>query len=157
MEDEKLMAPLDEEPTKIIKVCSKHGALYLKDVNKAGFYASGNPAFRCKSCMKESHRIHYLKHTEKVRTSQKKYFEENKEKVRKLKLKSNKKNAYKHLKRENYRKKMRERKASLNLEDRYIKKHIVKRTSLSIKDVPEPLIELARQSLKLKRLIRKNK
>lgn len=137
-----------------LKKCHKHGDLYKNDVIKAGKYANDEIRYRCKKCMKELHARHYDLNKIKILHSHKKYTEANEEKVRKIKRESNKKNRYKHKDRENLRKKLRERIHTKELSDRYVKKLLVKRTGLSMSDVPDELIDCMRAVQKLKRNIK---
>lgn len=137
-----------------LKKCPKHGDLYKDDVIKAGKEKSGNPRFRCKQCMRDIHAKHYDLNKIKILHSHKKYREVNEEKVKQTKRDSNRKNRHKYRERENLRKKLAERIHCKELSNRYVKKLIVKRTGISMSDVPDNLIDCMRAVQKLKRNIK---
>jgi len=137
-----------------IKECSKHGKLYREDVIKAGKERSGNQKYKCKKCMKELHAKHYELHKVKVKLAHEQYKNKNKTQVAKSKAESYKKNKHKYLARENERKRIYDREATKLLKDRCIKKLLVKRTGLSMSDVPQELIETMRAVQLLKRGIK---
>lgn len=137
-----------------LKKCTKHGKLYKDDVIKSGKEASGNPKWRCRHCMRELHAKHYDLHKAKVLAAHKSYKERNPEKVAQSKKESRKKNRHKHKDSENLRKKLAERKHTRELSDRYMKKSLVKRTNLSMSDIPQSLIDCKRALMQLKRSVR---
>ena len=49
----------------VIKKCFHHGELKPEDVIKSGF-RKGQQCYKCKKCMKESHRRNYLKCKEEI-------------------------------------------------------------------------------------------
>jgi hypothetical protein len=137
-----------------IKECAKHGKLYREDVIKAGKDRGGEIKYRCKKCMKELHERHYALHKTKVLLQHKKYKDANKEKVRQMISLSAKNHRHKYRVRENERKRLFDREATRELKDRCIKKLLVKRTGLSMRDIPPDLIEVMRAVQLLKRGIK---
>lgn len=143
--------------TKPLKTCRFHGKLDRDGVIKKGIDRLGNNTWRCKICMQILHQKHYKKNKEKVLSKNAIYKQANPEKVKECKSLSAKKHRHKYREQENYRKKLTERKSTKELDDRYVKKIIVKRTNLSMKDIPPELIDLQRFVTKLKRAIKKDK
>ncbi len=140
---------------KPIKRCTRHGQLYRDDVIKNGREkGSGKLRFKCRKCMKEQHAKHYELNKAKVLAYQKKYKEENLELVRESHRKSNKKYAHKYVEQERARARRADQKSARTLDDRYIKKQLVKKNGLSMHDIPDSLIACKRAVMQLKRSIR---
>lgn len=145
----------------VVKNCIKHGALTIDQVVKAGKHNSGNPAFKCRLCLKEAHRNHYAKHKERVKKKCAEYRDQNPEKVRQTKknwwsknLQSKKEWRRKDKIANPQKYKRYEYERVVNLTDGYVKKILVKRTTLRCKDVPQEMIQVKRHLLQIKRLAR---
>jgi len=143
---DKLNAPL--------KKCEKHGYLYINDVIKSGKTKAGTPQYKCRQCMQEIHKRNYQMNKLIIKEKHKKYRLENKEKIKQIKKESFQKHGYKYLPRENERKRLHDLKGSAELNDRYVKKLIVKRTTLSMSDVSPEMIECVRAIHLLKRKVK---
>jgi len=139
--------------------CPTHGLQPLDCYIKAGKRANGEVRYRCKKCMKEAHRKHYVQNKEAVREKQKEYRAKNIEKIRQGKREW----AKKHREREKLRKRIawevhREKKLSRDqigretLSDWYVRSLLAKRSPLKFTDFPDEVVELKREILKLKRL-----
>lgn len=144
-----------ERLKKPIKKCFQHGDLFIDDVVKAGKHKSGRQAYKCKFCLKEFHDRHYELNKTKVALRQKNYRLENKEHVKEIKKASYKRNKHKYIERDRERTRNWEDKQVKELGDRYIKKLLVKRTSLSYSDLSPELIDAMRAIQQLKRGIKK--
>lgn len=145
----------------IIKNCKTHGALTEEQCVKAGKYTSGNPAYKCRQCLAKWHKTHYERNREKVLKKCEEYRKENPEKVKQMKKDWWKENL--RFKREWRRKdkianpqkyKKYEYERVVNLTDGYIKKILVKRTTLSCRDIPQEMIKAKRNLLQIKRIAR---
>lgn len=154
----------------IVKVCMYHGPLDENQANKSK--KTNGFSYRCKQCQKESHKKHYEANKEHVKTKQKQYREENKEKVREIKRASYRKHGYKYnsnwkkyrLKRmmcdpekEQIENTLRKRKARETLTDGYVRNIVVRRSNLKHKDIPQQVVDFARQVLLLKRKLKEIK
>lgn len=68
----------------IIKICVKHGNLKLNQVIKQG-QKKEIVKYRCKQCMSEAHKKHYIKNKDKVLKAHKKYQMKDPEKSKEMK------------------------------------------------------------------------
>jgi hypothetical protein len=148
-----------------LKKCTKHGKLYLDDVIKSGKSHNSEQVYKCKKCMKDLHDQHYKLNRTKVLLKQKKYRKENKETVAKIKKESWQKHREKNHKKDNERRRrfkllnpekyrQREKIRSENLEDSYVRKKIIRGTSLRREDIPASLIECTRALMLLNRNVK---
>ncbi len=153
----------------IIKICKIHGELFLSSVIKARINSQGKRTYRCKLCMRESHAKHYQNNRDKVLESHKKYISQDPIKAQQQKNASKRKmyslDPQKYLKKtKEYEKNNPEKrsarqkrfkdKAVLELKDSYVKQNIVKGTGLKHSHIPDVLVEIKRDLLKLKREIK---
>lgn len=159
----------------IIKTCKTHGELTQDKCIKSGASKKGTQLYRCKLCMQEMHRTHYLKNKEKLLQRSSEYRAANPEKVKESKQKhakklwqSNKDNPqFREQHRANARKwrqdnataeRARDRRYSkrvvTELADPYIRDKLKRGTTLKNEDLPQELIELKRTVMLTKRLIR---
>jgi uncharacterized NAD(P)/FAD-binding protein YdhS len=67
----------------IIKNCHKHGDLSADQIIKAGL-SYGKKRYKCKKCMKESHRKNYLLHKATIYEKTRKWKKNNVEKCKEL-------------------------------------------------------------------------
>jgi transposase-like protein len=137
--------------------CKKHGKLSQDNLIKKGKNKNGSQRFRCKQCMKGLHRAYYEKNKDKLLRKTKQYREENKELVKKWKRNDQIINREKYRPRKRERDKKANRHAVKNLTDTYIKHLLTKKSDIKYKDIPQPLIDLKRTVMKIKRLIKRNK
>ena len=68
--------------------CVKHGNLYIKDVIKSGKNRTGEQRYKCRECMKDIHRNHYINNKEDILRKQAEYRNLNKERRKIIKAKS---------------------------------------------------------------------
>lgn len=152
--------------------CKEHGDLFVHmkgAVIKAGRDPRGDRRYKCRLCMKIFHKIHYENNKDKVSIAQKKYREENPEKVKETKRVSAKKmrNIYRerHIQRRKderilnpYASKERQkryRKKSISeLGDPYVKEKLVDGTSLKFDDIPQEMVDAQREVMRLRRIIK---
>ncbi len=139
------------------KECASHGKLYRDDVIKSGKTKAGTEQYKCRYCMKEMHDKHYALNKAKVLLKRKEYREQHPDKVKESHRMSAKKNRHKHIVSTNLYKKEWDKKSTAELKDRYIKKALVKRTGLSMSDIPQALIDCKRALLQLQRNVKKRK
>lgn len=152
----------------IIKNCPKHGALTITQVTTSGRSKSG-AIFRCKECLKISHKKFYEKNKEKVKKKQQEYKEKDPVKYKEGKNRSNKKYAHKYKEKEKQRnkkwrcsnvehlRKLKEKRTISyieNLPDTYIRDILTRRSPLSAKDIPDSIVEIKRVSMLIKRIRR---
>lgn len=155
---------MDANDDKIVKHCHTHGALRRSQCNLGGKHTSGNQAYRCKQCLSVSHKKHYETHKKEVRRKADEYKKNNYEKVLAIKRKSYRKTAI------NYWVSTRnpswrdsrytdstyelDHEGRLALEDWYVRELIAKQHGMKIKEIPQGMVDLKREILKVKRLIR---
>lgn len=73
----------------VLVQCKKHGALFLKDVIKGGKSRwTGEQRYKCRACMKDTHRNYYERRKDYVLAKHAEYRKENPEKVKETKAKS---------------------------------------------------------------------
>lgn len=132
--------------------CIHHGELNQHQVIKKSTLKDGSFAYRCRQCMRDMQVKHYIENKTNILIKQAEYRKNNRERVlqhkrevRKGKPITDKDRMYK---------KRYERKNIDNLGDRYIKKLLVKRTKLSMKDIPQSLVDCVRAIKSLKRQIK---
>lgn len=155
--------------TDIIKTCKNHGDLTVDKLIMQGS-RNGSVSYRCRQCMSESHKKHYMKNREKVRQAHIRYREENPERYRQIRNASKRKmyalNPEKDAERkriyarlnpgiENDRKNRHKKKAVRELDDFYVKYTIVRGTSLRNSDIPEAMVKLKKALMLLRRQSRK--
>ena len=134
-----------------MKVCAKHGVLTKDDLIKKGKTKAGTPQYRCRMCMKDLHDKYYEINRDIILNKQNQYRIDNPDKRTEAKYKSWKKHADKNRDKDNERRKRFDKKQTETLADRYMKKLIVKGTTLSWTDIPQSMIELKRSLLLLKK------
>jgi hypothetical protein len=140
--------------TDIIKTCKKHGDLTREQVVKKSKNKEGKILYRCKACLKEYHRNHYVKNTEKLLNKTKKFNEENRERY------LSRKKIYSQRYRENHREEERarirdlDRKYRESLDDRYIRKTLTRRTSIKQYEIPQAMVELKKITMLVKRKLK---
>lgn len=150
----------------IVKKCIAHGDLTEDQVIKSGKHKLGHQQYKCRQCMKEYHRSHYINHKEKVLQKCKDRKLAAPEKYKKIKYNSWLRHREKHLEKENLRRKKfkesnpeyyhrRDRIRVATLEDTYVKKTLTLRSGLKNGDLPQELVDFKREVLKLRRLVRK--
>jgi len=153
----------------IIKICQHHGNLTIDKVVKQRLKKDNTIKYRCKFCLSQSHKNHYLKNKEKVKASHEKYRNENYEKYRKSsndsakkmrilnpeKEKERRKKGYsKYRKSTQIRQRRFKNKAVSELRDVYIRQRLTERSILKHEDIPQSLVEIKRAALKVKRIIK---
>jgi hypothetical protein len=157
------------EDEKIIKNCKYHGNLYIGDIIKKGTNSKGIQTYRCKKCMHILHKNHYENNKDKVKKAHKEYREKDPQKYREICNKSKRKmyslDKEKYQKRQldwdknnpdmkSKRQKRYKDKAVKELNDIYVKQHLVAGTGLKHADIPQELVELKRTMMLLKRNIK---
>ncbi len=132
---------------------------------------SGKQKYRCKMCMKVLRDNNYTKNKEKILAKHQQYRSENPEKYLDSRKKSYAKNKKKwqEAKKEtkwwrtedktikSIRQKRFKHNAVKELKDVYVKQMLCRDLSVSAKDIPQPLVELKKSTMALKREIRKRK
>lgn len=148
-----------KEQTEILKKCDIHGDLKRDQVVKRDKDKEGKILWRCKECLHKCQKNHYKKNKDKILEKHKNYRKENTEVVALIR-----KNYYEKVKdtkeyKANYRKnaRARDRKKTEELADGYIKKLLVRGSSLQYKDIPDELVKLGRDIYKLKRIMKNRK
>lgn len=168
-----LLNKVIKKKTDPIIECPTHGDLYLKDVIKAGKSRyTGIQNYKCRVCHQQIKKEYYKRNKEYVLAKCQEYKNKNPEKIREIKNASKRKmfaiDAEKYRKkRDKYdknnpekkraRQKRFQRNAIENLTDSYVKQQIVRNTDLKHKDIPQPVVEMSRDIMKLKRFIKYSK
>lgn len=168
-----LLNKIIKKKTDPIIECPTHGDLYLKDVIKSGKSRyTGIQSYKCRQCHKKIKQDYYKRNKEYVLAKCQEYRNKNPEKVQEIKNASKRKmfalDAEKYRQRrtkydkdnpEKKRKRQRkfQRLATENLYDSYVKQQIVKGTDLKHSDIPQPVVDAARDMIKLKRFIKYKK
>ena len=140
----------------IIKTCKKHGELKQEDIIKRGKHRSGNPAIRCRLCMKELHANHYKRNKEKVAKKNKEYKQNNREKIREItnnyyaKIKDTDKYKEKH--RISHQKDAKKKVETLS--DRYMRQLISRGSGIKYSEIPDSLVSFKRSLLLAKKCIK---
>ncbi len=155
-----------DDAAKPLMVCREHGDLFRENVVKRT-----HDTWRCKECLREAHRRHYLAHQAKVRAKHTNYRRTNPQKIKE----SRKKYRQKHLKqisikqklyRINNLEKIRKKEKDYydrqreKLSDVYIKSLLVKHAkglSLRHTHIPQELIEVKRVVVRLQNAIKVRK
>ncbi len=145
---------IEELAGEIKMKCSYHGKLADNEIIKKGKSKSGIQRYRCKICMQQLHKKNYEKNKATLKIKQAKYRAENKEKVAANKKKSRIKTFAKHKEKRNLYSQEYCKKQIEELGDNYIKRIFTKRTLLKTKDIPASLVEMKREVIRLKRLIK---
>lgn len=131
----------------IIHICKHHGPLEPDNFIKKGKNSSGSQAYRCKFCMKDTHKKLYAKNKEKINERNKLYREKNKEKVKEMRLEYYHATKELDLKNKRKRDKKFNQKQRDDLSDRYIKSLLTKHNKFKSKDLTPFLIESKRNDL----------
>lgn len=155
---------------KVFKICRVHGELFEDTVIKSGINKkTGEQHYRCKECMKMMHKDHYERNKEKVKAAQQIYKAKDPHKHREMKNASNRKTWQKN--KEEYRKrrtkwdkenpekksarqKKYKDKAVRTLSDKYVKQVLVKDSGLKFSAIPDNIVKIKRELIKLKRIIK---
>lgn len=150
---------MDDNP--VVKYCHTHGALTRAQCNSNGKHPSGNQAYRCKQCLSVSHHKYYEKNKDDVNAKHLQYKINNYEKVLAGKRASYRKNRAYYPKRPKY---MDERysestyqfdhEGRLLLEDWYVRELIAKNHGCRSGEIPQEVVDLKREVIKIKRFIR---
>lgn len=141
----------------IIKTCKTHGALKREQVVKKTKSATGEQLYRCKACLSIFHRNHYEKNRERLLKQTKDFNNADRERYLTRKRKYSKKYRELHGDEERLRIRKQDRKYIDNLDDRYVKKLLTKRSNMKGTDMPQQLINLKRVIVKIKRKVKEIK
>jgi hypothetical protein len=156
----------------IVKICHKHGALTIEQVNKNGKDKIGIQLYKCKKCKADSYFNHYLKHKDQIYEKTKEWRLKNPERKRELNRiwaakfrESNPgeatacKNAYDKAHHDKHRARRAKwsRKQVEEIGDKYIKDLLSRGSGLKWDEIPSELVDLKKAVLQLKRLIKRRK
>ncbi len=129
----------------IVKTCKNHGDLTSEWVYKSG---------ACKLCRSEYKKVWKKENPDKVKIQKDKYYAKNKDRIRdKTNIRSNN---YYHRNKQTINEKnvLNAKERRENLKDNYIKKFIAKKHRISPKEIPQWMIDVKRQIIKLRRYMR---
>lgn len=161
-----------EQAKRPFKICRAHGNLKIEDCIKSGKGRQGEQQYKCRACMKDIHKKHYIKNTPKVLLKTQEYRLKNPEKVAEihrnywLKTKDDtKQQDYARRKKwaiankDKIQKRAKRLKAYYvdELQDAYVKQQLVKGTGLKHSDIPKALVDLKRATMLVKRSIYQTK
>lgn len=149
--------------------CKHHGSRKEDEVIKAGLNRSGTIRFKCKECQKESHRDHYERHKDNVKSKVLEWRKNNpelkKEQEKRYRKNMSEEAQKKHKIRmhiQNIKDRDKNKKRAFfdrnNLTDKYIKSLLKDSNGFSNSDINKDLIDLKRITIILKRtIIKRNK
>lgn len=139
--------------TDIVKTCKVHGNLSIDNIRSRKGKKSGSIRYYCYLCSVEGQKRSYEKHKENYKKRNLEYTRNNKDKIKKIRIKCRSKNREKF--NEHYRIKYNIQ--CQNLDDNYIKMILCRYGNLSFKDITVEMIEYKRIALLIKRNIWKKK
>lgn len=162
---------LTDELEKPLMTCRYHGDLFEGQTVRRGKNAAGEPTYRCKQCLSESHRKHYELHKAKVKLKHKEYRESHRQKVRRINTESRKRKVLEailngksyetilHIKNKRSLKRNRppDDKRVREITDNYVKNNITKRFNIRREDIPESMIQAKRALIQLSRMVRRQR
>jgi hypothetical protein len=156
----------------IVKICEKHGALTINQVNKNGKDSVGIQLYKCKQCKAGFYRQHYLKNKEEILKKTTEWRLKNPERKRELNRLWSKKQRALHPGEATERKRIYDklnpekhktrrlrwaRKQIEEIGDKYIKDLLTRGDRLKWHEIPNELVDLKKAVIQLKRLIRRRK